>query len=269
MTSLKFLTFLVSGLLASSSALAAWQTPGMPTQTLAAQQAAPPVGISATINEPYFKITSADVANAVTAQLQQQGVENKPQASLNAGSPQVLYSADRALNVAIHGLQIDPQTKRWQAQAYIISNGQTETVKPVSGFYDAMVDVPVLNRQLQARDVIADADLSTRSMPERQLRKDTITDKKLLIGQSPRSIISATRAIRANELTAPVVIKKGEGVEMNYSTKYMQIRTTGIALEDGAKGAFIRIKNEKSGKAISARVIDSGKVEVNSSAASI
>jgi flagella basal body P-ring formation protein FlgA len=201
--------------------------------------------------------------------LQQQGVENKPQASLNAGSPQVLYSADRVLSVAIHGLQIDPQTKRWQAQAYIISNGQTETVKPVSGFYDAMVDVPVLNRQLQARDVIAEGDLSIRSMPERQLRKDTITDKKLLIGQSPRSIISATRAIRANELTEPVVIKKGEGVEMKYSTRYMQIRTTGIALEDGAKGAFIRIKNEKSGKAISARVIDSGKVEVNSSAASI
>ena len=57
MTSLKFLTFLVSGLLASSSALAAWQTPSMPTQTLAAQQVTPPVGISATINETYFKIS--------------------------------------------------------------------------------------------------------------------------------------------------------------------------------------------------------------------
>ena len=90
-----------------------------------------------------------------------------------------------------------------------------------------------------------------------------------MLGQSPRSIISAQRAIRANELTQPVVIKKGEAVEMSFTTKYMHIKTTGIALEDGAKGASIRVKNEKSGKAVSARVEDAGKVEVNGSGAAI
>ena len=262
-------TFLALVLLVSAPAHAAWQTPGMPTQALAAQQNMPPVGINATVSEPYFKITSEDVAKAVTVQLQQQGVENKPEASMNAGTPQVFYSADHALQVAIHALQVDPQTKRWQAQAYILTNGQTETVKPVSGFYDAMVEVPVLNRQLQAHDIISEGDISIRAMPERQLRKDTITDKKLMLGQSPRSIISAQRAIRANELTQPVVIKKGEAVEMSFTTKYMHIKTTGIALEDGAKGASIRVKNEKSGKAVSARVEDAGKVEVNGSGAAI
>jgi flagella basal body P-ring formation protein FlgA len=252
-----------------SPAMAAWQTPGVPTHTLAAQQAQPPVGLVATVNDPYFKISSTDVANAVTEQLQKQGVEKKPQASMNAGTPAVIYSANRPLQLAIHGLQIDPQTKRWQAQAYMLSNGQTESVKPVSGFYDAMVDVPVLNRQLQSRDVIAESDLSLRAMPERQLRKDTLTDKASLIGKSPRSIISANRAIRMNELTQPVVVKKGDGVEMHYSSQYMHIKTTGIALEDGAKGEFIRVKNEKSGKAVSAQVEDTGKVEVNHTAASI
>ena len=264
-----FLTVLALNILISAPAHAAWQTPGMPTQVLAQQQATPALGISATVSEPYFKITADDVAKAVTAQLLQQGVENKPEAMMNAGTPQVIYSADHALQVAIHALQIDPTTKRWQGQAYIISNGQTETMKPVSGFYESMVDVPVLNRQVQAHDVIVDGDISLRSMPERQLRKDTITDKKLLIGQSPRSIISAQRAIRANEITAPVVIKKGESVEMGFNTKYMHIKTTGIALEDGAKGAIIRVKNEKSGKAVGARVTDTGKVEVNNSATSI
>ncbi len=269
MTMRNFFTYLALAMVIGAPAHAAWQTPGMPTQQLAQQQPTPAVGISATVNDPYFKITGDDVAKAVTVQLQQQGVENKPEAMMNAGTPQVFYSADHALQVAIHSLQIDPQTKRWQAQACIISNGQTETVKPVSGFYESMVDVPVLTRQLQSHDVIADSDISIRSMPERQLRKDTITNKQLLIGQSPRSIISAQRAIRANEIAQPIVIKKGETVEMGFNTQYMHIKTTGIALEDGAKGATIRVKNEKSGKAVGARVVDAGKVEVNSSAASI
>jgi len=265
----KIICIMVVSLGFAATAVAAWQTPGVSVQALAEQNSVPPVGVTATVKDPYFRITSADVANAVTEQLQQQGVEKKPQASLNAGTPNVIYAADHALQIAIHALQVDPQTKRWQAQAHILSQGKTETVKPVSGFYDAMIEVPVLNRQLHQRDVIAESDLSIMLLPERQLRKDTLTDKKAMIGQSPRSIVSANRAIRRNELTQPVVIKKGDLVEMNFTTKYMHIKTSGIALEDGAQGAAIRVKNEKSGKAVSGRVEDNGKVEVNSSAAAI
>ncbi len=144
-----------------------------------------------------------------------------------------------------------------------MSAGKTEIVKPIAGFYGAMIDVPVLTRQLAQHDVIEEKDIAIRSFPERQLRKDTVTDSKDLIGKSPRSAISPDRSIRMSEIAMPIVIKRGEPVEMTYDTQYMHIKATGVALEDGAKGSLIRIKNDKSEKAVTGRVEGPGHVQVN------
>ena len=252
---------------AATSAHGAWQTPGTPTQVIAAAQNTPAPGIITTItsNPDYFSITTADVSKAVAEQLQLQAVEKKAEVSLAAGTPGVLYSSNHALKVVIHSLQIDTQARRWQAQANILSNGKTETVKPVSGTYIALVDVPVLTRQLSRTDVIEASDITTKTVADRQLRKDTVTEAKLLIGQSPRATISSNRPIRQSEVSAPILIKKGEPVQLTYTNPYMSLRTTGIALQDGALGEMIRIKNDKSEKAVSGRVAANGHVEVNTS----
>ncbi|MEJ0010239.1 MAG: flagellar basal body P-ring formation chaperone FlgA [Alphaproteobacteria bacterium] len=184
-------------------------------------------------------------------------------ATLLPGSPSTLYSADHALSVSIQALQIDKDAHRWQGQAYIVSGGKTEAVKPVAGYYEAMLSVPVLIRQVGSTDVIAQGDIEMKSMPERQIRKDTVTDEAQLIGKSPRRTISAERPIRAEEIAMPLVVKKGQTVELTYTTPYVHIRTEAEALEDGAVGATIRVKNTKSGKAVSSRVVDTGHVEAN------
>jgi flagella basal body P-ring formation protein FlgA len=254
---------------AATAAHGAWQTPGTPTQVIAAAQntSAPGIITTMTSSPDYFSITTADVGKAVAEQLQLQAVEKKAEVSLAAGTPNVLYSSNRALKVVIHSLQIDTQARRWQAQANIISNGKTETVKPVSGTYIALVDVPVLTRQLSRTDVIEASDITTKTVPDRQLRKDTVTDAKLLIGQSPHATISSNRPIRQSEVSAPIIIKKGEPVQLTYTNPYMSLKTTGVALQDGSLGEMIRIKNDKSEKAVSGRVAASGHVEVNTSPA--
>ena len=80
----------------------------------------------------------------------------------------------------------------------------------------------------------------------------------------PRASISADRPIRSSELAEPIVIKRGELVEMRYQTPHMTIKTSGVALEDGSVGSAIRVKNEKSEKAVTARVEAAGRVSVNS-----
>lgn len=140
-------------------------------------------------------------------------------------------------------------------------------MKPVSGNYTPLVDVPVLTRQLGKNDVIEAKDLSSKAVPERFMRKDTVTDAKQLIGQSPRTIISADRPIRQGEVSSPILIKKGESVQLTYTNPYMSLKATGIALQDGAQGDMIRVKNDKSEKAVSGRVAASGRVEVNTTPA--
>ena len=257
---------LLSLLLLVSPANAAWQTPSVPVQQLAQSQAIPPVGITTSISQAYFNVTAEDVGKAVAEQLQLQGIVPKADVSMSAGSPPTLYSADHPIKLVVHALQVDTQARRWQGQANILANGKTETVRPISGTYVALIDVPVLTKQLGRTDVVEATDIAIKSISERQIRKDTVTDAKQLIGQSPRANISPNRPIRVGEISAPLVIKKGDSVQLTFTNPYMSLKTNGIALADGAKGEMIRIKNEKSERAVSGRVVAAGRVEVNSDA---
>lgn len=247
----------------SSPAFAAWESPNISTPQMAA--AAP--GVTATISAPnsnaYFTINADDIAAEVANQLRLQAIQPKAEVALAAGLPKVIYSADHPLKLALHALQIDPNSHRWQAQANILAGNKTETVKPISGTYIPLVDVPVVTRQLGHSDVIEAKDITTRAVREQEVRKETALDMKQLIGKSPRAGISPNRPIRLSELAMPAVIKRGDAVQMNYTNAYMSIRATGSALQDGAVGELIRVKNDKSGKAVSGRVTGSGAIEVN------
>ena len=56
---------------------------------------------------------------------------------------------------------------------------------------------------------------------------------------------------------------EGDNVTIYATTRTLTIKTTGVALQDGNIGEQIRVKNQKSGKTISARVKDVESVEVN------
>lgn len=262
-----FLAFALAALtlLPSMADAAGWQYP----KAIAANDAAPVTAAPAAViaTTPFFNVTSEDVGRAVAEQIKSQGIETKTvRARLNPGTPLVLYSADHALRVNVQALQIDPATHRWQGQAVIVSGGRTETIKPVAGTYETIIQVPVLTRQLGTSDVIEASDLGSIDMPERQLHKDTVTDASSIIGKSPRRGISPDRPIRTAEIMEPVVIKKGQPVDMTFTTPYVHIRAQGEALEDGSVGALIRVKNNKSEKAVSARVVSAGHVETNTEA---
>lgn len=245
--------------IASSAFAAGWQYP----------QAAPVAEVAALAPAsagpaPYFTVSRDDVEKMVAEQIQiQSGEAKKINAIMDPGPQAILHAANHPLKVSLQALQIEPSNHRWQAQVFIIGNLTTEMVKPVAGRYETLVSVPVATRQLGASDVIDARDLSTRDIPERQLRKDTVVDVAALIGKSPVRMISATRPIRAMEVATPKIIKKGESVEMTYTTEHMHIRDSGEALEDGSAGALIRVKNSKTGKAVTARVEGAGHVEVN------
>jgi flagellar basal body P-ring formation protein FlgA len=246
---------------------AAWQPVGAGAAEMTLAQAQTTQGIMAPARDAYFSITTDDVSRAVAEQLALQAVEQKADVSVAAGIPKIIHSADHPLKLVVHALQIDTQSRRWQAQANILAAGKTVTVKPVSGTYMGMMDVPTVTRQLGRNDVIEASDITMKAFPQAQLRKETITDASKLIGLSPRNMISANRPIRQSEVNSPVVVKKGDAVQMTYTNAYMSIKTTGVALQDGAKGDMIRVKNDKSEKAISGRIQNAGHIEVNDSAA--
>lgn len=210
----------------------------------------------------YFQVARDDVAAAVSSALAKRGAASKVNAIVYSANP-VLYTAGSPLKVAIQELSFDNESHKWQANMHILSDDKLISVSPIQGRYEAVVTVPVLARKTANGDIISDADIAMMDIPERQIHKDTATNPSDLVGKSPKRSVSPDRPIRLSEIDLPTIVKRGSPVEVQYSASRMMIRTVGIALEDGSLGSMVRIKNEQSGKAITARVISTGRVEAN------
>ena len=56
-------------------------------------------------------------------------------------------------------------------------------------------------------------------------------------------MISQNRPIRRDEIASPALISKGAHITLVYKTNNLVIRTLGEAMDSGAKGDVIRVKN--------------------------
>jgi len=67
--------------------------------------------------------------------------------------------------------------------------------------------------------------------------------------------------LRAGSLAAPVVVKRGDGVMMVARQDGIEVSMAGEALDAGARGAVVRVKNGTSGQVVRMRVVGAGAVQ--------
>jgi flagella basal body P-ring formation protein FlgA len=127
-----------------------------------------------------------------------------------------------------------------------------------------MTRVPVLKNRVQGTDVIAESDIDWVKTPARTLRRNTVADARDLVGKSPRHVISPGRPIRLDEIAGASIVNKGTQVTLLYKTHNIEIKTFGEALEPGAKGDVIRVRNSASKTVIQGTVESAGHVRVAS-----
>lgn len=87
----------------------------------------------------------------------------------------------------------------------------------------------------------------------------TITDKNMLIGSKARKDIKAGEQITMSDFC---LVAKGDMVTIIAKSANLEIRTNGIALEEGKINDLISVKNSKSNKIIQAVVIAPNTVKV-------
>lgn len=246
-------------LVATSATAGQWVLPSQ----LAANAAAPaPTPQPETFAERHI-ITSQEIETAVKDALQKENLADNISASLHSHAAGVIYQHKKPLQLKLHALSVSANSQAWQAEAYMISEHKTIAVIPVSGRYETLRRLPVLSRSMNDADVISKDDIAYVELPEQRVNKNAIQTADALIGLSPKNRISAGRPIRAHEVTKPRMVEKNGQVALIYSTEHLTIHGVGQALENGTMGDLIRIKNIDSGRAITAKVIDHNKVEVN------
>ncbi|MDX1505714.1 MAG: flagellar basal body P-ring formation chaperone FlgA [Spongiibacter sp.] len=112
------------------------------------------------------------------------------------------------------------------------------------------------------RDITA-ADVSWVERDVSTLSYGYVRSLKQAGGFRSRRSIAQGAVLTPNMLEASSVISKGQRVELSSSGSAIQVTMMGIALEDGALGSRIKVKNLSSGKHLEGTVASDNRVRLN------
>lgn len=213
--------------------------------------------------KPLFSISYGEAEASVGDALTGKGAGGKVAAYITGRQKEALFSYGKPMTVRVGGLQFDKSSSQWSANLLAVSEGEVLTAVPASGRYEEITEVPVLKRAISNGAVVTASDIEIRDIPTRSIRGDIITSMGELIGKSPIYTISPSRPIRTHEIAAPTLVKKNTVVQMHYRSPGMEITTSGQAMEDGAKGALINVKNMESKRVVQAIVMDAQTVSIS------
>lgn len=123
--------------------------------------------------------------------------------------------------------------------------------------------VYTLTKTLPRGTVLGKRDLKpvTRNLAE--LRPGYIDDPKEALGMALRRPLHMGEIVNSNALEEPTLIKRGDQVQVLAESGGIRVSSKGTALEDGARGEQIRIKNTSSKRVIRARVVAANRVTVS------
>jgi len=90
---------------------------------------------------------------------------------------------------------------------------------------------------------------------------DPVTTPEDAVGQMSRRMLRPGDILRSGQLSSPVVVKRGDAVTMSARRDGIEVSTAGEALDAGARGAVVRVRNANSGQVVRMRVAGPGAVE--------
>ena len=122
--------------------------------------------------------------------------------------------------------------------------------------------IVVLSRPVQRGEIITKADLAIEKRDVSKLGGDFISQTEQIENKQAARQIPAGAILGSRSFIEPLAIKRGDKIIISSIQTGFAIRMSGVAMMDGTKGQFIRIKNENSGRIISATVIEPGLVSV-------
>ena len=222
-------------------------------------------GTSAQAGEPLvgaYELRLEDVEGAISKALEAQGVAELLDTKVTNHRKPVMYRHKNPLTVEIRSLDYELRSSTWEANLFVMDGVEVMTALPLSGRYEEMAMVPITTKRYRHGQMIEAEGLREVALPASKLRHDTVLSMEDAIGLTPERMISKGRPMRKSELKKPDVIKEGALVHMRYQTPYMTISTIGEALEGGALGQMIRVRNNDSHSTVRATVLSPEEVAV-------
>jgi flagella basal body P-ring formation protein FlgA len=162
-----------------------------------------------------------------------------------------------AQNIAIEPLDTrSPQRMRFLARCNDTPGWRYEYV--VRARLTAMVAVTA--GPVAANEALTDAQVTIERRDISNIA-DPITTPDEAVGQMSRRMLRPGDILRSGQLSSPVMVKRGDAVMMVARREGIEVSSAGEALDAGARGAMVRVRNANSGQVVRMRVAGPGQVE--------
>ena len=123
-------------------------------------------------------------------------------------------------------------------------------------------NVIVLTRPVMRNELITDQYLTIEKKDVSKLNGDFATQMEQVEQKQAARYMPAGTILSLKSFIEPKLVKRGDRLVISAMQPNFAVRMNGIAMMDGAKGQLIRIKNENSGRIVSATVVEQGLVAV-------
>lgn len=135
-----------------------------------------------------------------------------------------------------------------------------------TGHAEPMTEVVTLAHPVARGDVLKQSDLTIERRPRRQVGRNVITDRHEAIGLAARNSLQPGRFLQTGDLMKPELVQRNEGVTLVYRIPGISLTVRGKALESGAEGDEISVRNEQSKRTVQGTVVGPGRVMVTTHA---
>ncbi|MBB6523502.1 flagellar basal body P-ring formation chaperone FlgA [Pseudoteredinibacter isoporae] len=156
--------------------------------------------------------------------------------------------------------QSNPSTLRNQASVRVSCSAPKPWAIFISARISAYAKILVAAQPLVRGQILEKDDIIRQSKAVSP--NHTLLQEHQLIGQQLKRALPQGEAIRANFLTPPRVIRRGDNLILAARLGSASVSTSATALADGKVGEQIRVKNNRSEQIVKARVVAPGRVEV-------
>ncbi|MSP01800.1 MAG: flagellar basal body P-ring formation protein FlgA [Acetobacteraceae bacterium] len=163
---------------------------------------------------------------------------------------------------AVTRMDYDQDMGRFTAVLSVTAEGMEPIAVRISGQVSDVIELPVAVVRLPAGAIPGPGDVRMARVHVASVRTEVARNAAMVIGMQLKRQIAAGTPIAVADLMPPTQVARGDPVQLRLQVGGLSLSGQGVALESGAKGERIRVRNISSQAVIEAEVLGPGVVRV-------
>ncbi len=204
-------------------------------------------------------ITDGEIKDMIAATLDEQTTSQVADRGFDitftSDQPPLYVPSDVAPTAEVVQLRYSKRTGQFTAVIAAPAGDPAARRHSYSGRAVEVSSIAVPIRNMRRGEVITEQDVEIRNVPVRKIDGTTLTEMSDLVGMAARQSLRTGKPIRVRDIEEPKIVRKNTTVTVQLKSRGLVLTVRGTALQSGAMGDTINIRNANSNRIIQGKVI--------------